>query len=176
MADIFLFSIASKLRKSGQKIGSLKNVIDVTDPFIKENIRFAHAWSGCDTTSSTYGHGKSTILKHLKENEEVREISQVFTDSSASHLEILEAGIRLFLLLYGAKETTLNIHRYITYTRLNYLSKNQVKQEKLPPTESAAEFHSSRVHCQILKWKNEDQTDFSPTQWGWKNCNEVLSR
>ena len=35
----------------------------------------------------------------------------------------------------------------------------------------SAEFHSLRVHCQILKWKNEDQTDFSPTQWGWKNCN-----
>ena len=35
----------------------------------------------------------------------------------------------------------------------------------------SAEFHSLRVHCQILKWKNEDQTDFSPTQWEWKSCN-----
>ena len=172
MADIFLFSIASERSKSGQKIVSLENVTDVTDPFIKENIYFAHAWSSCDTTSSTYGYGKSTILKYLKENKEVREISQlIFSDSSASHLEILEAGIQLFLLLYGAKETTLNMHRYITYARLNYSSKNQVKREKLPPTESAAEFHSLRVHCQILKWKNEDQTDFSPTQWGCKNCN-----
>ena len=58
----------------------------------------------------TYGHGKSTILKYLKENKEVGEISQVFKDSSASHLEILEAGIQLFLLMYGAKETTLNMH------------------------------------------------------------------
>ena len=119
MADIFLFSIASKCSKSGQKIVSLKNVIDITDLFIKENILFAHAWSGCDTTSSTYGHGKSTILKYLKENKEVQETSQIFSDYSASHLEILEAGIRLFLLLYGAKETTLNI----TYTGLNYSSK-----------------------------------------------------
>ena len=46
MADIFLFSIESKCSKSGQKIVSLKNLIDVTDPFIKENIPFAHAWSG----------------------------------------------------------------------------------------------------------------------------------
>ena len=59
------------------------------------------------------------------------------------------------------------MHRYITYTRLSYSSKNQVKPEKLPPTESAAEFPSLRIHCQILKWKNEDQTDFSPTQWEW---------
>ena len=55
IVDIFLFSTASKRSKSGQKIVSLKNVIDVTDPFIKENILFIHAWSGCDTTSSMMG-------------------------------------------------------------------------------------------------------------------------
>ena len=114
MADIFLFSIASKHSKSGQKIVSLKNVIDVTDPFIKENILLPHAWNGCDTTSVTYGHRKSTMLKYLKENKEIREIRQIFIDSSASHLEILEAGFRLFLLLYGAKQKNLNIRRYIT--------------------------------------------------------------
>ena len=140
MADIFLFSVASKRSKSGQKTLSLKNVTDVTDPFFKGNIYFAHSWSGCDTTSSTYGHGKSTILKYLKEKNEVREISQIFTDSGASHLEILKAGIRLFLLMYGAKQMALNMHRYITYTRLNYSSKNQVKPEKVPPPESAAEY------------------------------------
>ena len=73
-------------------------------------------------------------------------------------------------IVHGAKETTLNMHRYITYTGLNYSSKYQVKPEKLPPTETAAECYSLRVHCQILKSKNEDETDFSPTQWEWKNC------
>ena len=92
-AEIFLFSIAPKRCKSGQKIVSLKNVIDVTDRLIKENILFANTWSRCNTTSSTYGHRKSTILKYLKENQKVQEISQIFSYSSASHLEILEAGI-----------------------------------------------------------------------------------
>ena len=67
MPAIFLFSIGSKRSKSVQKIASVKKVIDVTDPFIKENIFCAHAWSGCNTALSTYGHGKSTILKYLKE-------------------------------------------------------------------------------------------------------------
>ena len=80
MADIFLLSIASKRSKSGQKIVSLKNITDVTDPFIKENILVTHAWSGCDTTSSMYGHGTSKILKYLKGNKEVREINQTFAD------------------------------------------------------------------------------------------------
>ena len=52
-----------KRSKSGQEIVSLKNVIDVTDPFIKENIIFPDGWSGCDTTSSTYGNGKIYIFK-----------------------------------------------------------------------------------------------------------------
>ena len=41
----------------------------------------------------------------------------------------------------------------------------------MPPTGSAVEHHSLQVHYQIVKWKNEDQIDFSPTHWGWKNCN-----
>ena len=67
MPAIFLFSIGSKRSKSVQKIASVKKVIDVTDPLIKENIFWAHAWSGCDTALSTYGRGKSTILIYLKE-------------------------------------------------------------------------------------------------------------
>ena len=60
--------------------------------------------SGCNITSSTYGHLKYTFLKYLKENKEVRQISQIFTDLSASHLEILKTGVRSFLLLYGANK------------------------------------------------------------------------
>ena len=106
----FCFLFASKRSKSGQKIVCLKNTIDVTDAYIKENIIFAHSWSGCDTTSSTHEHGKSTILKYLKGKNEIQEISQTFTDSSASNLQILKAEIRLFLLLYGAKQRMYYIH------------------------------------------------------------------
>ena len=131
MSDINLFSIASKRRKSGQKIASLKNAFDVTDLFIKEKKFFAHGWNGCNTASSTDGHGKPTILKYLKENKQVREISQIFKNWSASQLKLLETGIRLFLLMFGAKQTTLNIHRYITHTRVNSsFSRTQPKTVK----------------------------------------------
>ena len=67
------------------------------------------------------------------------------------------------------------MHRYITYTRFNYSSKNQLKPEMLPPTESAAEHHSLRVRCQICNWENEDQckTDFSPTHGDRKIVMEI---
>ena len=63
------------------------------------------------------------------------------------------------------------MHRYVTYTRWNLSSKAQLKPEKLPPTESAVEHYSLPLYCQILEQKNEDQTDFLSTHWGWKNCN-----
>ena len=31
-----------------------------------KNILVAHAWRVCDTTSPTYGHGTSKILKYVK--------------------------------------------------------------------------------------------------------------
>ena len=66
------------------------------------------------------------------------------------------------------------MHQYITCTRLNSSLKNQVKPENLRPTESAAKFHNLRVHCQILKWKNENQTHFSPTHWNGKIVMDFL--
>ena len=114
---------------------------------------FVHAWSGCDTTSSTFGHGKLTIIKYLKEKEEVRNISKIFCDLNASHLEITEAGIRLFLLLYGAKQTSLRVQRYTTYNRLNSFSKTKVKPEKLPPTElfeSIAKLLNEKVMISLI--------------------------
>ena len=43
VADIFLFSTASKSNKTGQKIVCLKNATDARDPFITENTFFTHA-------------------------------------------------------------------------------------------------------------------------------------
>ena len=72
MADVYCLSESSKkivkykIRDLVSKAG--KNTVITNLPFI-------HAWSGCDTTSVTYGHGKATLLKKMKESEEVRHIS-----------------------------------------------------------------------------------------------------
>ena len=40
--------------------------------------------------------------------------------------------------------------------------------ERSPPTENGAEFHSYRVHLQVLQWDSFLNTDALPTDCGWK--------
>ena len=46
--------------------------------------------------------------------------------------------------------------------------------EKLPPTESAAKFHSLRAHLQIVIWSKLDTTVLNPLNWGWKDNGDML--
>ena len=66
---------------------------------VVHNILFIHAWSGCDTTSSTYGHGKTTFLKMVEKGHSIVKICSTFNNSS--HMEIDEAGHKLFCIMYG---------------------------------------------------------------------------
>ena len=63
MENIYLYSEASKRSKGRAKNFDIQNVISVNNPLVIKNILFLHAWSGCDTTSATYGQGKGVITK-----------------------------------------------------------------------------------------------------------------
>ena len=43
---------------------------------------------------------------------------------------------------------------------------NQVDPSSLPPTSSAAKFHSLRVYLQVQQWRNT-QCVLDPCDWGW---------
>ena len=62
--------------------------------------------------------------------------------------EIGKAGIRLFVILFGGKQNvSLNVLRYVKFLDLVSSSiKAMLDSQKLPPTETAAYFHSLRVH------------------------------
>ena len=62
-----------------------------------------HAVSGCDTTSRVYGIGKSASLKKLKSPFFVRQAS-VFLNSRSTSDEIVNAGKKLLVALFGGKE------------------------------------------------------------------------
>jgi len=36
-----------------------------------------HAWTGCDTTSATFGHRKTALLKKLKQSVELQDLASV---------------------------------------------------------------------------------------------------
>jgi len=149
MADVYF---RSESNKKQSKIWRIHDLVTKAGNLVTSNLLFIHAWSGCDTTSAAYGHGKTSLFKKLKESEEVRQISLKMSDVNATEQQIGRAGIRLFVIAFGGKEEdSLNKLRFLQFMQM-IASKTMLDPQKLLPTEQAAYFHSLRVHLQIITW------------------------
>ena len=96
-------------------------------------------------------------------------------DSRASTEDVGLAGIRLFVHLYGGKQTdSLNNFRYMKFMEMTSCGK-KVEPERLPPTERTAFFHSLRVHQQVVVWAKLANNALVPQEWGWKLKSNILS-
>ena len=60
-----------------------------------------HAWSGCDTTSETFGQGKVCLMKKIKQSKDVQMIAELMMDHSATTEQVGEAGVQLFVIVFG---------------------------------------------------------------------------
>ena len=104
-----------------------------------------------------YGHGKTSILKKLRNSEHLREYSLIFGSEGATQAQITDAGVKVFVLCYGGTaKNSLDCLRYDKYMHMVATNNIKVEQQRLPPTERAANFHSLRVHYQIRVWKKLD--------------------
>ena len=84
------------------KLINIRSVVASLSSNVVHNILFIHAWSGCDTTSSTKGHGKTALLKLVeKGHSTVMKICSTCNNSLSSDMEIAEAGHKLFCIMYG---------------------------------------------------------------------------
>lgn len=138
---------------------------------LKERILFAHAFSGCDTTSCLFQKGKIKCFK-LLERDDLQEVVNIFNNSNATHNEVTRAGERFFLFVYGAPatETSLNRHRFNLFVRS---VGNNKSLALLPPTAAvAAQQHFFRVYRQVQKWRGYKM---NPELWGWKKVNDFLT-
>ena len=82
MADIYFHKVNdSKKRKlvGPSTIYSIKDISANINPIIKNHILFIHAWSGCDTTSSMYGQGKTYLMKNVKKTNQFHPYWTKFT-------------------------------------------------------------------------------------------------
>lgn len=69
----------------------------------KDILLFAHAVTGCDTTSAI--KGKLKALKLLQENDALREGMQVFNSPSSTKEEVAAVGEEFLLHLYGRSKS-----------------------------------------------------------------------
>ena len=79
--------------------------------------------------------------------------------------QIATAGERALAILYNGKDDDLDQMLYSMLCDKLVSSKTQIKPEVLPPTSSAAKYHSMRVFCQVMQWKGRE---VDPAKWGGK--------
>ena len=70
---------------------------------ICDNLLFAHALLGCDTTSRVLGIGKPEAFKKLRSNAFFREKADVFQDPQATPEDIHIAGENALVCLYSGR-------------------------------------------------------------------------
>jgi len=80
LIDHWKMNMGSICFKSEAKkmVWKIQNIVKITGELLTSHILFIHAWSDCDTTSATYGQGKTFLLKKFnKESEELQHISSI---------------------------------------------------------------------------------------------------
>ena len=157
------------------KVWKICDVATKAGNIVTSHLLFTHTWSGCDTTSATFGQGKTSLLKKIQKTVELQHISMVMSDPYATVEQVGKAGIRLFVNMYGGKQSdSFNNLRYAKFMEIVSSNKATLYPRKLPPTETALFFHSLRVHLQVILWKKLTNSDMDPMQWGWKLDGTVL--
>ena len=118
-------------------------------------------------TSAIFGHGKGTLFNKIAKDTTLYNHCTTLQSNSSSVEQVCDAGIRLFVALYGGKvDDKLSGLRYEAYCSMSLSRRFQ--PERLPPSEGAARMHAIRVHLQAVIWWSLDDTSISPTDWGWK--------
>lgn len=151
--------------------GSKMKIFDIKNNQIQENKALAlpgfHAMSGCDTTSSFYGLGKSKCYKTMESDEKFIDAFTLLGEHESISSTVAEVLEEYVCKLYGFKEeVSINEVRYKMFT-----SKKKIPDpQKLPPTLDALLLHLSRVNYQVYEWKRALDTTYcllNPYENGW---------
>jgi len=174
MADIFMRKEnKTSSQKKGAEVYSIREAREVMDPTIRHNIVFIHAWNGCDATSSTFGQGKTHLLKAFPKLDSIQRLSEALSDREKTAAEVGTLGVSIFCQLYGAKGESLTSLRHTQYQAM-VARCNRMDPERLPPTERAAHFHSLRVHLQMVQWNELDNKCLDALEWGWTMDKNIM--
>lgn len=171
MGDMFI-GFENKVKKKAAKKLSFWNISMLQKSTNKDILLFAHAWTGCDTTSAIFQKGKIKILDQLKSNK-INELCGDFGDLLQTQEDIGKAGVRLMVKSYGGKDETLTKLRHDKYMDMVATS-NTIRPEILPPTERATYYHALRVHLQVAQWKHLCLTCLDPKEWGWRKKEDMI--
>jgi hypothetical protein len=166
------FAPEPKQSSKKNRIWCVKQTKESIGPFVSENILFAHAVLGSDTTSRPFGLGKGLAVNKLRNDAEFRQLAEIFIKPGQEMDTITEAGEKALVALYGGdKEEGLDALRYRRFSEKVMKSSVHVEPQMLPPSSAAARYHSHCVYYQVMEWRGELEMD--PTEWGWHVVNNT---
>ena len=87
--------------EKASKTWSIRDIVQTISPVVRENILFLHAWSGCDTTSAIYDQGKTSLTKKIQSSKILQALAKQIGDPLATEEVVTEAGLQVFLNMYG---------------------------------------------------------------------------
>ena len=95
------------------KTWEIGQIVTNIGPVMQHHLLFLHAWTGCDSTSAIYGHGKTLLIRKLEKDEILQQQAKIISNPWATHEEITAVSERIFVKMYGGKnDDTLGNLRY----------------------------------------------------------------
>ena len=175
--NIFMSSMKCD-KSSGQHITyRIQDIVEKNDQVHVKYILFAHAFCGCDTTSSINRLGKTQILGKLSRTPELRDLADNFYSDDTPCSTIGEASVRIFEILCSPpKSSSSSLPKLRKQKYLDMISRDRssIDPSYLPPSPRAAYFHGLRVYHQVLVWRSLLDNDVNPQNWGWERKGEKL--
>ncbi|KAJ8896093.1 hypothetical protein PR048_001435 [Dryococelus australis] len=111
--------------------------------------------------------GKQKAVTNINKNEELKEKALLFCTSGLSQSDVEQIGCSVMVYLFGGSSgDSLNYCSCWLFLEKVMVSKNFVKPERLPPTQSAAKYHCFRVYYQMCVWR-KCCFDMDPTERRW---------
>ena len=117
---------------------------------MRECLPFAHAISGCDTVSASYGLGKLRAYKKLHESDSWRDIMRIAGDKDVVEsiwLRLEKNSTWNCTATLIRRQTRLIIFMILVYNTEIHIS-------RMPPTSTAFRFHMLHAHLEVKTCKN----------------------
>ena len=152
------------------KVWDIQATCSVLGSNLCRHLPFLHVLLGCDTTSRLFGIGKAV---GLKKRSQLYQPAEVFYNANSLKEDVIKAGESALVEVYGGKvRDSLEAFRYRRFCEKTAKSTTAVEVKSLPPTSSAAKFHSFRVFYQVQLWTGNQE--LQPCDWGWKETDGTL--
>ena len=135
---------------------------------------FIHAILGCDTTSRLHGLGKGLSLIRIISSALFRYKADQFCKKDATVDDVIDAGEAVLVCRYSGKEgDNIDGMRYAKCCDKVATNEVHIRPQTLPPTSSAARYHSMRVYLQVQQWLGVCNMNDTDRGWTTKDENRV---